>query len=63
MRGRLDGRGGSAFPGGGKHCSRSRSPSQSRLAAKDRQEEQSSLDFVSVVTTLGSLNGLLDAPL
>ena len=37
-------------------------PSQSPRADEDRQEEQSSLDFTSVVATLGSLNELLEAP-
>ena len=47
---------GSASPGGEKRFSRSHSPSQSRQANKDHQEEQSSLDFVPVVTTLRCLN-------
>ena len=42
--------------------SRSRSRSTSRCADEDLQEEQSSLDFVSVVATLRSLNELLEAP-
>ena len=43
---RTSSRGSSASPGGGKHSSRSCSPSHSRPADEDRQEEQSLLDFV-----------------
>ena len=50
---RMSKRGGSAFPGGGKHGSRSRSPSQLQQADEDRQEEQSLQDFVAVVAHLG----------
>ena len=53
-------RGGSASPGRGKRSSHSRSP-QSRWANEDCQEEQFSLDFVSVVDNLHSLNELLEA--
>ena len=45
-------RGGSLTPGGGKHNSRSCSPSQLRRSDKDCQEEQSSHDFVTVVSRL-----------
>ena len=55
-------RGGSACPGGLKRSSRSHSPTQSRRADEDHQEEQSSLDFVAVVASLHSLNGLSEAP-
>ena len=60
---RTSSRGGYASPGGGNRSSRSRSPSQSRRVDKDRQEEQSLLDFMSVVTNLCSLNGLPEEPL
>ena len=43
-------------------CSRSHSPSLSWRVEEDSQEEQSSLDFVSVVETLQSLNELPEAP-
>ena len=59
---RTSSRSGSASPGGEKRYTRSRSPSPSRRADEDRQEEQSSLDFVSVVTTLRFLNELPEAP-
>ena len=55
---RTSSRGSSASPGGGKHFSDSRFPSQPRQADEDRQEEQSLLDFLSVVASLCSLNGL-----
>ena len=60
-------RGGSASPGGGKHNFRSRSPSQSRKADEDHQEEQSSIDFISGCSaslfgsvTKGPVRGLQD---
>ena len=55
-------RGGSASPGRGKCSSHSHSPSQSQRADEDRQEEQSTIDFVSVVSHLRSLTGLPEAP-
>ena len=45
---RTSSRGGSASPGGEKCSSHSRCPSQSRRVDDDRQEEQFSIDFVSV---------------
>ena len=59
---RVSSRGGSASPDGSRHLSRSRSWSLSRRADEDRQEEQSSLHFVSMVATLQSLNELPEAP-
>ena len=47
---------------GEKHNSCSHSPSQSRRADEDHQEEQSSVDFVSVVSHLRSLIGRPEAP-
>ena len=55
-------RGGSASPDGSRHCSRSCSWGPSRRTDEDRQEEQSLLDFVSVMVTLQSLNKLSEAP-
>ena len=59
---RASSRGSSAFPDGSRLCSRSRLWSPSQFVDEDRQEEQSSLDFVSVVATLWSLNELPEAP-
>ena len=56
-------RGGSASPDGSRCHSQPRLRSPSRRADEDRQEEQSSLDFVSVVATLWSLDELPEAPL
>ena len=49
------------FPGSEKCSSRSCSPSQSRKVNEGRQEEQSSIDFVSVMAQLRSLGGLPEA--
>ena len=59
---RMSTRDGSASPDGGKYYSCSCLPLQSWRADEDRQEEQSSLEFVSVVTTLLSLNKLPGSP-
>ena len=59
---RMSSRGTSASPDGQKCHSCSRSASLSRRADEDCQEEQSSLDFVSVVAILRSLNELPEAP-
>ena len=55
-------RGGSTSPSGGKHGSHSRSSSQSRWADENHQEEQFSLDFVTVVFHLHSLTEFPEAP-
>ena len=55
-------RGGSASPDGLRRRSRSHLWSPSRSANKERHEEQSSLDFVSVVATLRSLSELPGTP-
>ena len=52
---------GSASHGGGEHSSRSCSPSHSRKVDEDCQEEQSSIDFVHVVSQLCSLGRLPEA--
>ena len=52
---------GSAFPDDSRPRSRSRLHSPSRCADEDHQEEQSSLDFISLVATLRSLNELPEA--
>ena len=59
---RTSSRGGSASPEGERRRSRSRLLSPSWQVDEDRQKEQSSLDFVSVVATLCSLIELLKAP-
>ena len=53
---------GSAPPGDSKRHSRSCSCSASWRMDEDRQEEQSSLDFVSVVAHMRSVSELLEAP-
>ena len=58
---RTSSRGGSASPGGGKCGARSRSPSQSLWTDKECQEEQSSLDFVTVESHLHFLTRLPEA--
>ena len=55
--------GGPASSGREKRSSCSHLPSQSRHADEECQEEQSLLDFRSVVTNLRSLNKLQEAPL
>ena len=59
---RKSSRGGSASPDREKCCSGSRSPSPSRRADEDCQEEQFSLEFVSFMATLRSLNEVPEAP-
>ena len=58
----MSSRGGSASPDGEKRHSGSRLPSLSWQMEEDHQGEQFSLDFVSVIATLWSLNELLEAP-
>ena len=57
---RASSRGGSASPDGLRRRSRSRSRSPSRRADEGHHEEQSLMDFVSVMATLRSLNGLME---
>ena len=59
---RTSSRCGSAPPGDSKLHSRSCSCSASWRMDEDRQEEQSSLDFVSVVAHMRSVSELLEAP-
>ena len=59
---RTSSRGGSASPDGEKRYSCSCLPSPLWRVDEDRQDQQSSLDFESVVTTLRSPNELPEAP-
>ena len=54
----MSSRGASASLGGEKRSFRSRSPIQSRKGDEDRQEEKSSVDFISVMAQLRSIGGL-----